>query len=160
MYYYRFLRAKPGKHHLSEIDDVIKFYTSDECGTNRDFVLNTPVKERMESGQKVQLLFGMNSLDDAVKVLSCFSCYKRVLARFELSVLETSYSIHSDAQVNERVGSKYIMADYNDEKICIPDEYVQVLSLAGWVAKSEAKKVLIEVDSLEEKQYEKVILNA
>lgn len=160
MYYYRFLRTKADNHHSSEIDDVIEFYTSDECGTSRDFDWNTPVKERMKSGQKVQLLFGMDSLDDAVKVLSCFACYKRVLARFELSALEESYSIHSDEQVNDRVGSKYIMSDYNGKKISIKNEFVQVLSLSGWVSKSEARNVLSEVDSMENEQYKQLISNA
>jgi len=160
LYFYRFLRTKEDQFHPSEIDNDIEFYTSKECGTNRDFTWNEPVKEKMDSGQSVQLLFGMKTLDDAVKVLSCFSCYGRVLARFDIECIGVNFSINPDEQINERVGSKYIMADYDGKKISIPSVSVQVLSLSGWVEKSEANKVLTEIAALEESDYEKLILNA
>lgn len=160
MYYYRFLRTKEDANHPSEIDGEIQFYTSVECGTNRDFEWNTPVQEKVKSGQDVQLLFGMESLDDAVKVMSCFNSYNRVLARFKLDNLGVSYSIHLDEQVNERVGSKYVMADYYGDKISIPSNRVQILSISGWVAKSEAAHVLVEIGGLEKSEYEQMIANA
>jgi len=159
LYYYRFLRPKADKNHPSEIDGDIEFYTSVECGTNLDFEWNTPVQERVKSGQDVQLLFGMESLEDAVKVMSCFNSYNRVLARFELENIDVNYSIHLDEQVNEAVGSKYIMADYHGEKISIPSGRVQILSNLGWVAKSEANHVLVEIAALEKSEYEQRIAN-
>ena len=160
MYFYRFLREKADNLHPSEIDSDIEFYTSEECGTNRDFTWNTPVKESMEAGQSVQLLFGMENLADAVKVLKCFACYKRVLARFDISAVQSTYTINFDEQVNERVGSKYIMSDYNGNKITIPSECVQILSISGWVDKSEARNVIGEIGALDERQYEHLIENA
>lgn len=160
MYFYRFLRTKEDQFHSSEISNDIEFYTSDECGTDRDFTWNKPVKEKVDSGQGVQLLFGMTTLEDAAKVLSCFGCYGRVLARFDTDCINEGFSIYLDQQVNERVGSKYMMIDFNGDKVSIPSVSVQVLSLSGWVEKAEANRVLAEILSLEESDYEQLVLNA
>jgi len=160
LYFYRFLRTKTNNLHQSEIENDIEFYTSDECGTNRDFTLNGPVRQSIENGQRVQLLFGMENLNDAVSVLKCFACYKRVLARFGLESLPVAYTIEDDEQVNKTVGSKYVMSDCNSGKISIPSDCVQILSISGWVAKSEAIDVLAEIEGLEQRQYEQLITNA
>ena len=162
LYYYRFLRKKEDQFHSSEIINDIEFYTSNDCGNSHDFDLNGPVNYKVISGQDVQLLFGMESLPDAIKVLKCFNCYNRVLARFKLELISErpGFCIHLDEQVNKSVGSKYIMSDYNGEKILIPSGAVQVLSLTGWVAKTEAAEVLDDISNLEKAVYEGIISNA
>ena len=160
MYFYRFLRSQANNLHSSEVDGDIVFYTSGECGTNRDFVCNKPIKEKEDGGQSVQVLFGAENLQDALEVLKCFGCYKRVLARFDISVVQANYSIHCDEQVNERVGSKYIMTNYNGSKISIPDSFVQVLSTCGWIEKEKAANALDEINKLTKEQYENLIINA
>ncbi|WP_460135885.1 hypothetical protein [Pseudomonas sp. S1_E04] len=159
MYFYRFLRTTVNQLHPSEINNDIEFYTSQECGNNRDFTWNEPVKEKIKAGQSVQLLFGMSTLDSAVKVLGCFGCYGRLLARFNINHINSTFSINPDKQVNERVGSQYIMADYSGNKISIPGSAVQILSLSGWVEKSEATRVLAEIVKLSASDYEQLILN-
>ena len=116
----------------------------------------------MDSGQDVQLLFGMESLDDAVRVLECFCCYERILARFQLESMDidTEFSIHLDEQVNEQSGSKYIMANYDRKKIVVPNDKVQVLSITGWVEKNKAASVLSEISSLKKCEYKHLISNA
>ncbi|WP_392340393.1 hypothetical protein [Moritella marina] len=162
MYYYRFLRAKKKELHPSELTGDIEFYTSRDCGTNRDFTWNEPVKNKMASGQDVQLLFGMENLPDAVKVLKCFGCYDRVLARFKYESIETDseFTIHSDEQVNVSVCSKYIMSDFNGKKITIPTNLVEVLSIEGWIPKKQVAEALNSVSRLNETDYESLIANA
>jgi hypothetical protein len=136
IYFYRFLRTKDKVYHKSELKNPIRFYIEDDCKENQDFRYNQPIADMKAKNKQAQISFGMTSVKDVFYAYKLFGEPDNILSRISLEFLIEKFNLdlHDDQQVNSGF-SKYLLAEFRGERIVIPDENVEVLSLQGWIPK-------------------------
>lgn len=165
-YFYRFLRSEDDGQLKSELTGHITFYTQDQCSINPqtrnlidwDFTRNPPVCSMVSEGITPQLLFGVTDQIGCLGVFDYFGQQKRVLSRFAINsetLVANSAQLMIDQQVQRGSGiSKYLLAPFFGQHLQIPDEEVDVLSLAGWVPKPSARQIFnYDIKAIHEADY-------